>query len=519
MRRFFIFDKFNTWHDWRCTLTAKDIPEAEPKYDYIELDGVHGTFDATEALTGEVSYSDRTLSASFMCSEGTYQEREALLRRIVASLHGRKVQIIEPDDPDHYFLGRVKVTNVAKFQSYMTFTLETQCDPWRYAIEETHRMVDLSSGVAATAEPMMAQSTRAADVVASGNCGSIIFGDEVKWALDSAGVLTISGVGKMADYTRDVHAPWYDYREAITSVVVEPGVTYIGEYAFHLLTASTRVSIPDSVTSIGNCAFLAWWSLTSVNIPDSVTSIDTAAFQHCTKLVSVKLPTGLVTIPQAIFYGCHLLASITIPASVRAIGMNAFYDCEQLSEVHFLGDAPSVAHPDSLNASFPDNAVLFYTPGTAGWTDSDSYDAATETWNGYQLIAMCSHSATIVNNKPNGDGTHTSTTVCLYCGEELFSTVEDCADTDNDQLCDKCGSSFTLHIPTEVDVVLFNSGVKTLCPELYVEGTVVVTFDGASVELEPGVYKIPDLKLRQGDNLVHVTGDGSIEFVYREATL
>lgn len=138
-RRFFILDKFNTWHDWRCTVTAKSVPPAEPKTNYVEIDGAHGSLDLSEALTGGPVYGTRTVTASFMCSEGTHREREALLRRIRTALHGRRVKIVEPDDPDHYFLGRVVIKEPVNNLAFMTFSIEAVCDPWRYAVNETNR--------------------------------------------------------------------------------------------------------------------------------------------------------------------------------------------------------------------------------------------------------------------------------------------------------------------------------------------------------------------------------------------
>lgn len=144
MRRYFIIDKYNTWYDWRLTLTDKSIADAEPKYNYIALDGVSGTLDYTEALTGEVEYNDRAVSASFMCSEGTHKEREALLKTITAALHGKKVKLTEPDDPDSYFLGRVKIKSAKNHPAYLEFILEATCDPWRYAVNETERFVQVA---------------------------------------------------------------------------------------------------------------------------------------------------------------------------------------------------------------------------------------------------------------------------------------------------------------------------------------------------------------------------------------
>lgn len=147
MRRFFIIDKFNTWYDWRLTLTAKDVAPAEPKTNYITLDGVSGSLDCTEALTGRVEYNDRTVTASFMCSEGTLQDRQRVFRQIIAALHGRKVRLIEPDDPEHYFLGRVKIKNPVQHSAYMEFTMEAICDPWRYAVNESERRVPVAGAV------------------------------------------------------------------------------------------------------------------------------------------------------------------------------------------------------------------------------------------------------------------------------------------------------------------------------------------------------------------------------------
>lgn len=140
-KRFFMLDKFHTWYDWKCTVTSKTIQDAEPKTNYVALDGAHGTIDLSEALTGEPVYGDRMVMASFMCSEGSHKEREALLRKIRTALHGRKIKIVEPDDPEHFFLGRVKITEVANGLAFLTFSIEATCDPWRYALNEASRAV------------------------------------------------------------------------------------------------------------------------------------------------------------------------------------------------------------------------------------------------------------------------------------------------------------------------------------------------------------------------------------------
>ncbi len=90
------------------------------------------------------------------------------------------------------------------------------------------------------------------------------------WILGNDGKLVISGNGAMLDYCYyDTTAPWkFSYPiedfSYLTEVIIEDGVTSIGEYAFYDCFTITSVSIPDSVTSIGEWAFYWCYSLTDV---------------------------------------------------------------------------------------------------------------------------------------------------------------------------------------------------------------------------------------------------------------
>lgn len=145
MERYFILDKFNTFYDWRLYLTDKSIDEPTPNTKYIDIDGMSGTLDLSEALTGEVTYQDRKISATFFTDYGNYKERGKLLRSIIASLHGRKIKIVEPDDPSHYFIGRVTVKSHENTIPYAQFSIEATCEPWRYAMDESIRSVTVNN--------------------------------------------------------------------------------------------------------------------------------------------------------------------------------------------------------------------------------------------------------------------------------------------------------------------------------------------------------------------------------------
>ena len=79
--------------------------------------------------------------------------------------------------------------------------------------------------------------------------------DNLTWTLTADGTLTISGEGAMKDYNSDDNpSPVYNNSD-VKKIVIEDGVTSIGNYAFHSCSSLTSITIPDSVTSIGNFAF------------------------------------------------------------------------------------------------------------------------------------------------------------------------------------------------------------------------------------------------------------------------
>ena len=165
------------------------------------------------------------------------------------------------------------------------------------------------------------------NVLLFGNCGN-----NVSFVLSKDYTLTISGTGAMYDYDYNT-SPWEDYLEQIKTIVIEEGVTSIGEWAFSGCSGLTSITIPNSVTSIGNYAFSGCSGLTSITIPESVTSIGSGAFQLCSKLISIEIPESITSIGGSAFWRCSSLISVSIPSSMTTIGFAAFSDCNALKYV------------------------------------------------------------------------------------------------------------------------------------------------------------------------------------------
>lgn len=205
--------------------------------------------------------------------------------------------------------------------------------------------------MAVTLLPVSALTAWAEDPPKSGNCGATGDGSDVTWQLTentddpSTYTLTIRGSGAMENYLMSGHQPWRSFRDQITSVVVSPGVTSIGNLAFTRFSKLIHVDIADSVVSIGEHVFSECSSLTNITVPQSVTYIGVNAFDSCTNLSSITLSTNNITsIRPYTFSGCSELSSIVIPDGVTSIQLGAFSNCTKLT---------SITIPDSVTTIDP----------------------------------------------------------------------------------------------------------------------------------------------------------------------
>ncbi len=195
---------------------------------------------------------------------------------------------------------------------------------------------------------------------------------------ENTGVLTVSGSGAMADYTSASAPAWTDnYKfDRLTKVVIENGVTSIGNWAFSNMYSLESVQIPDTVKNIGERAFSGSKSIVRINIPASVASIGNAAFRTASESIksnleaiyvdsanayyssengvlydkdktvliqipsSIKesklvIPSTVTSIMQQSGVSCSEITEITVPESVSVIGAKAFARCDNLKDIYF----------------------------------------------------------------------------------------------------------------------------------------------------------------------------------------
>jgi len=159
-------------------------------------------------------------------------------------------------------------------------------------------------------------------------------GEKLTWSLEN-GVLTISGKGAMTNYSERNYAPWYENRNQIQRIVIEKGVTTIGNMAFYQCVNLKVAVVPESVTVFGELAFAECKAMTQISM-GSAESIGWACFYECESLCNVVLPESLRAIGDRAFYGCSSLGGITIPAGVEKFGNCVFCYCDKLVYVKIL---------------------------------------------------------------------------------------------------------------------------------------------------------------------------------------
>ena len=144
--------------------------------------------------------------------------------------------------------------------------------------------------------------------------------------------LTVGGTGATPDYKNDnVSQPWYLWRGTIQHVIVEEGVTQLGNYFFYNVRAKD-FSLPSTLVSIGNYSLSQINSATQIELPQGLVSIGDHAFYFSVALKNVNIPSSVTKIGMSAFENCTSLESVNIPASVAEIGSSAFENCSSLEK-------------------------------------------------------------------------------------------------------------------------------------------------------------------------------------------
>lgn len=144
------------------------------------------------------------------------------------------------------------------------------------------------------------RASHLSEEVYSGECG------DVQWNFDpDTGRLTLICQGYMEEFGRG-EAPWQEWAESITSLVLEGELSGPSPYAFADLTRLRSVSWCETILSISDGMFQGCTGLKTMQVPESVYEVGMEAFAQCSALTKVYLPESLSLISKGAFDGTSL---------------------------------------------------------------------------------------------------------------------------------------------------------------------------------------------------------------------
>lgn len=129
------FDKKHSYWTWGLMLqSAPEISSPKPKTKYVNVLGMDGALDISEALTGAMRYEQRKINMEFVIVADR-ENWSAIYSDILAALHGKKVQITLDSDPMHQYTGRVTVDTPKVRNGWITLKMTALVDPYKTSDE------------------------------------------------------------------------------------------------------------------------------------------------------------------------------------------------------------------------------------------------------------------------------------------------------------------------------------------------------------------------------------------------
>lgn len=189
--------------------------------------------------------------------------------------------------------------------------------------------------------PMLTIGISASETITTGECG-----ENIKWTMDSVtGTMTLSGIGQMYNYA--AFGTGRDYPNNMTTLIVEEGITALGDFSFDQCKSLKNVVLPNSLKKTGMCTFRKC-PIESINIPNGLTNVGNYTFDS-TELLSVYVPGSVVTLGDSGVFDEH-----------------AFFNCRQLQNIIVDVSNANYASVDGVLFNKAANILYQYPSGRAG---------------------------------------------------------------------------------------------------------------------------------------------------------
>lgn len=133
---YILFDNVNTYKDFGLLVQNIVISEAPVKENLVDIPGGDGKLDFSNSLTGDTKYDNRTITIELAKrkNESCYNEYS----KVQNALHGKNMKIILSNDPNFYYLGKVKVKDFDRYALLQSITIECDVEPYKYDVTSSN---------------------------------------------------------------------------------------------------------------------------------------------------------------------------------------------------------------------------------------------------------------------------------------------------------------------------------------------------------------------------------------------
>lgn len=125
----------NTWDDWHLIPSSRPLVNPPPpNLNIVNIPGTNEVINLTNVLTGNMTYSWRSGSWSFIAENG-FKAWHNLYTEIMKYLHGKSYRCILEDDQDHYYDGYFTVSGWNSGPNYSTITIDYKLYPFKFSLQ------------------------------------------------------------------------------------------------------------------------------------------------------------------------------------------------------------------------------------------------------------------------------------------------------------------------------------------------------------------------------------------------
>lgn len=130
-------DQWHTERDWNLHPVRIYISMPEAKEQVIDIPGGDGTIDLSE-INGRPMYGMRTVELEYHLRNVDNEKWSLIYSEIGAVITGKKVKMVLDDDPDHYYMARLKVDGEKTDYVNAELTFTGTAEPFKYDLTATN---------------------------------------------------------------------------------------------------------------------------------------------------------------------------------------------------------------------------------------------------------------------------------------------------------------------------------------------------------------------------------------------